>query len=246
MSFKRKVRDIVENKDGPAWKELVNVCKVNAAGFAILESRGRDRRQVEKELKEGAFQKKYWDARVFGNTFLEEGGADTVKAGVVQFGSGLSVAPILIDRRTLTNKAGVESDKDRGMAPLAFRVVQHAVYSMPFFVNPNVAHKTGCTAEDIKLLLRVIPCAYDLNKSLVRPDVRIRHAWYVEHFNVLGSCSDFKLIEALSPKRKGHDSRLPSTCWEDYEQPKELPGELKEKVSPLRDLVEESYAPTRA
>jgi CRISPR-associated protein Csd2 len=246
VSFKRKVRDVVENKEGAAWRDLAAHLKLKDEGFGILESRGRDRRGIEKELKDGKFQGKYWDGRVFGNTFLEEGGPDTVKAGVVQFGVGLSVAPVIIDRRTLTNKAGVESGKDRGMAPLAFRVVQHGVYVMPFFVNPNVAHKTGCTSEDIKLLLRVIPTGYDLNKSLVRPDVRMRHAWYVEHKHVLGSCSDFALIEALTPKRKGDDPRAPSTRWDDYDAPAELPKELAAKVEPLRDLVEESHAAVRA
>lgn len=246
VSFKRKVRDVVENKEGVAWRELASQLNLKEEGFAILESRGRDRKQIEKELKDGKFQAKYWDGRVFGNTFLEEGGPDTVKAGVVQFGVGLSVAPVAIDRRTLTNKAGVEKDKDRGMAPLAFRVVQHGVYVMPFFVNPNVAHKTGCTAEDIRLLLRVIPTGYDLNKSLVRPDVRMRHAWYVEHKHVLGSCSDFALIEALTPKRKEDDPRAPSTCWDDYAVPTKLPEALAAKVEPLRDLVEESHAAVRA
>lgn len=245
VSFKRKLRDVVENKDGPAWQELVGQLELDPAEFGILESRGRVRKQIEEELKNGTFQKKYWDGRVFGNTFLEEGGPDTVKAGVVQFGVGLSVAPVLIDRRTLTNKAGVEKDKDRGMAPLAFRVIQHGVYAMPFFVNPNTAGKTGCTAKDIELLLRVIPAGYDLNKSLVRPDVRMRHAWYVEHKHVLGSCSDFALIEALTPKRKD-DPRAPSTSWEDYAVPVGLPESLAGKVGPLRDLVEEAHVAARA
>jgi CRISPR-associated protein Csd2 len=245
VSFKRKVRDIIENKDGQAWRDLVTQLGLNPGGFFILESRGRVRKDIEAELNNGTtFQDKYWDGRVFGNTFLEEGGPDKVKAGVVQFGVGLSVAPVTIGRRTLTNKAGVEKDKDRGMAPLAFRFVEHGVYVMPLFVNPNTAGKTGCTAEDIKLLLRVIPVGYDLNKSLVRTDVRMRHAWYVEHHNVLGSCSDFALIEALTPKRKG-DPRTPSACWEDYEVPTSLPDSLKDKVGPLRDLVEEAYATVR-
>jgi CRISPR-associated protein Csd2 len=246
VSFKRKVRDIVEHKEGQAWLELTDQLQLNVDGFAILESRGRDRKAVEKELKDGKFQAKYWDGRVFGNTFLEQGGPDTVKAGVVQFGVGLSVAPVIIGRRTLTNKAGVEKDKDRGMAPLAFRFVEHGVYVMPFFVNPNASGKTGCVAKDIELLLRLIPLAYDLNKSLVRPDVRMRHVWYVEHRHVLGSCSDFALIESLTPKRRGHDPRLPSSRWEDYDVPTELPVELGAKVGPLRDLVEEAYGAARA
>lgn len=55
------------------------------------------------------------------------------------------------------------------MAPLAYRIVEHGVYCMPFFVNPNYAQKSGCTAEDIELLKLLIPHAYELNRSAIRP-----------------------------------------------------------------------------
>src|SRR5260221_9434847 len=116
--------------------------KLDPTQYAILESRGRKRDVIKKELEgDGSlFKKKYWDGRVFGNTFLEEGAADTIKTGVVQFGLGLSVAPIDISRHTNTNKAGVQEGKDRGMAPMGYRFVPHGVYWMPFFVNPRPPH----------------------------------------------------------------------------------------------------------
>lgn len=120
----------------------------------------------QKEFLDSPFVSKYWDARVFGNTFLEEGAnKGFIKTGVVQFGVGISISPVEIVRHTNTNKAGVQEGKNAGMAPLAFRIVEHGVYCMPFFVNPNFAQKTGCTAEDIELLKLLIPKAYDLNRS---------------------------------------------------------------------------------
>ena len=240
VSFKRKLRDLVELKEGPVWKDLSKKLKPEAddAQFFILESRGRDRKQIENELRENKFTEKYWDGRLFGNTFLEEGGPDTVKSGVVQFGLGVSVAPIEIERLTNTNKAGVEAGKDRGMAPLGYRIVRHAVYCMPFFVNPSAAHKSDCTARDVELMLRLIPFAYPHSRSYVRPSVEVRHAWFIEHKNALGSCSDFALLKALTPV-KNTDPDRPSTCWEEYKTPTELPKELAEKVAPLRDLVAE-------
>ena len=90
------------------------------------------------EFLDSIFVRKYWDARVFGNTFLEDGGSkEFIKTGVVQFGMGLSVAPVEILHQTNTNKPGVQEGKNAGMAPLAYRVVEHGVYCMPFFVNPN-------------------------------------------------------------------------------------------------------------
>ena len=237
VSFKRKVRDLIENKDGDVWKQVGSGLKPEE--FVILESRGRDRKAIDAELKNGTtFRDKYWDGRVFGNTFLEEGAADTIKTGVVQFGLGLSVAPIDISRHTNTSKSGVQEGKDRGMAPMGYRFVPHGVYWMPFFVNPSAAQKSGCTKSDIELLLKVIPFAYPHTRSHARPMVEVRHAWYIEHKNALGSCSDFALIGALTPKKK-QDLNSPSNSWDDYDVPTELPADLKARVGSCRDLMTE-------
>lgn len=256
VSFKRKLRDLLELADGPVaqtvTKNLPNV--PDGYKFGILESRGRDRDTIKKEMAEGqpigknakfdqtafdnsTFVKKYWDARLFGNTFLEDGGdKGFIKTGIVQFGMGLSVCPVIIQRHTNTNKSGVQEGKNAGMAPLAYRVVEHGVYVMPFFINPSLAAKSGCNPCDVELLKRLIPYAYDHTRSAIRPDVRIRHAWWIEHKNALGSCPDYLLIDALTPKRKGDDSLAPSTSWEDYNVPSALTDDLDKKVD-AKDLM---------
>lgn len=248
VSFKRKLRDLLEDSDSPFFKSLPEKFRDNPDHYRILESRGRDRNEIQKEMGDvknfnqqsflkSPFVKKYWDARVFGNTFLEEGAAKGfIKTGVVQFGVGVSISPIAIVRHTNTNKAGVQEGKNAGMAPLAFRIVQHGVYCMPFFVNPNYAGKSGCTPDDIELLKLLIPKAYDLNRSAIRPDVRIRHAWYIEHKNALGSCPDYLLLEALTPTRIGNVSD-PSNEWADYKDKTSLPPDLQSRVSSVVDLM---------
>lgn len=239
VSFKRKLRDLVEDTKGPVFKEACEKLRLKPEDFKILESRERVRSKIKEEMKtkdndflNSEFVRKYWDARLFGNTFLEdEMDKGTIKTGVAQFVMGLSVAPVLIQRHTNTNKAGVEEGKKQGMAPLAYRVVEHGVYCMPFYINPSHAHKSGCTQKDVELLKALIPYAYDHTRSAIRPDVRIRHAWYMEHQNSLGSCADWKLIDALTPKRKGDDAKQPSTIWSDYDVTVELPDELKGKVT---------------
>jgi len=238
VSFKRKVRDLVEEKNGPVWQGLQAKVNLDVDKFHILESRGRIRKQILQEIKDHKFQGKYWDGRLFGNTFLEEGQPSEIRSGVVQFGLGVSIAPVDVERQTNTNKAGVEEGKDRGMAPLAYRVIRHGVYCIPFFVNPSAAVKSGCTQEDVDLLLRLIPLAYDHTRSYSRPSVQIRHAWYIEHLNSLGSCSDFDLLDELRPKKKAEPHR-PSAAWTDYEAPTSLSLKLAGRVKPLRDLVAE-------
>ena len=190
------------------------------------------------QFLESQFVKKYWDARVFGNTFLEDGGdKGFIKTGVVQFGMGVSIAPVEILRQTNTNKAGVQEGKSAGMAPLAYRIVEHGVYCMPFFVNPNYAKKSGCTADDIELLKLLIPHAYELSRSAIRPDVRLRHAWYIEHKSLLGSCPDYKIFEALTPVKKGNKDDA-SVSWDDYEDKIGLPEGVRGLVENYIDLID--------
>jgi len=250
VSFKRKLRDLVEDIEGNVFNALCQKLELNKDDFQILESRGRDRKAIisemgkdiknfnQKDFLNSLFVKKYWDGRLFGNTFLEEGGnKGYIKTGVAQFTMGLSVAPVLIQRHTNTNKAGVEEGKASGMAPLAYRVVEHGVYCMPFYINPSHAHKSGCSQKDVDLMKALIPYAYDHTRSAIRPDVRIRHAWYMEHQDALGSCADWKLIDALTPRRKGDDLMQPSTSWSDYIVPVALPDDLKGKVLSFSDLM---------
>lgn len=251
VSFKRKLRDLMELTEGPVSQVVTNNLPVVPDGytFEILESRGRDRKEVTKEMGDikkydevkflsSDFVRKYWDARLFGNTFLEDGGhKGYIKTGVAQFGMGLSIAPVIIQRHTNTKKMAVQEGKSSGMAPLAYRVVQHGVYVMPFYTNPSFAKKSGCKPCDVELLKRLIPYAYDHTRSAIRPDVRIRHAWWMEHNDPLGSCPDYLLIDALMPKRKGNDPSDPSTSWADYDVPSKLPDDLSKKVK-CEDLME--------
>jgi len=236
VSFKRKLRDLVDHKEGPVWQHIADQMDLDAERFHILEKQGRNRKTILQEIKDGRFTDRYWDGRLFGNTFLEEGRSDWLKLGVAQFGLGLSIAPIEIERLTLTNKAGVEEGKNQGMAPMAYRFVVHGVYTMPFFINPTAATKSSCTLEDIALLLQVIPYAYTHTASALRPSVYLRHAWYMEHTSPLGSCSDFTLIEALTPRRK-EDPERPSQQWSDYEVPAELPEALSGRLTRFQDLI---------
>jgi Cas7 group CRISPR-associated protein Csh2 len=243
VSFKRKLRDLVEDKKGPAWTQISRSFDpaLKPEEFQVLESRGRDRKEIA-NLDDEAFTARYWDARLFGSTFLEEksGGKDNsfIRTGVTQFGMGVSISPVRIDRQTNTNKAGVQEGKDRGMAPLAYRIVPHGVYTLPYFVNAAAARQSGCTDIDIELMKRLIPYAYSQTASAIRPQVILRHAWHMEHTSALGSCPDFMLLDALTPKRKNSAAvEQPSISWDDYEVPPALPEELARRLKSVKDLV---------
>jgi len=247
VSFKRKLRDSVQREidgDRPCvWQEVsTQMGGLSDDEFCILETRGRKREEIKALTKED-FIRKYWDARLFGCTFLEEG-TRYIKTGVAQFGMGVSIAPIEIRRQTNTNKPGVEEGTEQGMAPLAYRFVEHGLYLMPFTVNPNLANQSGCEKRDVDLMLALIRHAYPCNPSAIRPGVEVKHAWYMEHKSPLGSCSDFALIDAMTPKRKPQfDSSKPSKSWDEYEIPTQLPENLRNRIRGIWDVVNEKWSP---
>lgn len=225
VSVKRKLRDLVLEKEGIVWSEIKTTLGLDGSRFQILESRGRNRDEIKdlmKPTKDGkigqGFIDAYWDGRLFGNTFLEEGGADTIRAGVAHFGVGVSIAPIDIEFSTWTSKSGVETGKDRGMAPMAFRVVKHGLYAVPFFVNPNLAHKTGCTKQDVDLMLHLLKHTYASTRSVVRSMVEVVHAHTLTHKSRAGSVSDFAFLDALTPKKTSNPDKA-SESLADYEIP---------------------------
>lgn len=253
VSLKRKFRDLIseESEVFTVAKEKLHLGS-EKNDFKILEERGRDRDNI-KNMDRDTFVKTFWDARMFGNTFLEslkdseldakqkmkkkEGGyAHLINTGAVQLGVGLSVAPIDVVRMTNTNKSGVEADKDRGMAPLAFRVVTHGIYYIPIYVNPSIAQKTGATAEDLELFKFMIPYVYQHTASAIRPQISILHAWFAEHKNTLGSCPEHLFINALTPTLKEGVSK--PVAASDYNIPgRDALGDLEARFKTVQDLA---------
>jgi CRISPR/Cas system type I-B associated protein Csh2 (Cas7 group RAMP superfamily) len=153
--------------------------------------------------------------------------------GAVQIGVGRSIANIDIVQMTTTNQSGVEDDKDRGMAPLGTKVVRHAVYTVPFFVDPLQMAKTRATIEDLKIFATILPHIFDLNLSRSRPEIELRHAWWVEHTGPLGSIPTHVILDALLPKAKKDSPCL----WADYTDAddKVLAGDKRVKL--VADLM---------
>ena len=254
VSFKRKFRDLV-SEESEVYLEAqskLELGQVSNNKFEILEERGRDRDRI-KQMEKQEFKQTYWDARLFGNTFLESlkdkdlndkqkekkksGGYDhLINTGALQVGVGLSVAPVDVVRMTNTNKSGVQEGKDRGMAPLAFRVVQHGIYYIPIFFNPSIALKTGATLEDLELFKFILPYVYQSTASAIRPQISVLHAWFGEHKNRLGSCPEHKFINALAPKVK--DGVIKPNSISDYDIPtRDALGPLHDRFKVVEDLM---------
>lgn len=243
VSVKRKIRDLIEYKDGPFWKEISESLNLPDEGFDIIESSKRNLKEI-KGMNTDEILDKYWDARVFGTTTLgkkDEGGS-AIRSGVCQFGLGLSLNPVNVERLTTSKKAAVEENKEHGLAPMSYRIVSYGLYAIPFFINATAAAKSCCTNTDLKLLFKVLPYIYTETASYVRSQMNIRHIFTVEHNRARSSFNDFKIIEALTPNPI--DKNYPANSIDDYdmdglmESIQKLNGQLKGKATPVKDWIE--------
>src|ERR1035441_4946856 len=109
VSFKRKLRDLVGRKDGPVWQQLAKEFETPLLDdeFEVLESEGKSKRMdaIRAEIDAHTFVRRYWDARIFGNTFIQEKkSSEHVSTGVVQFGMGISVSPVENQRHKIRRR----------------------------------------------------------------------------------------------------------------------------------------------
>ena len=243
VSLKRKFRDLVSYKEGPVWGMLQKRFGLDPAKFSIVEERGRDLESLYK-LSTDELLSTFWDIRIFGTTLLEEKDKrqedkkdrSHTHTGPFVVGHGVSVAPVVVSRETLTKKAGVEQDKDRGMAPDGLKIIEHALFHIPLFFNPSDASKTACTKRDVDVLLAVMPYVYSHTASSAR-SIHLIRAWYADHKNALGSCREYEIIDALAPKKISNPDK-PSTSLSDYDIPKQLNKDLLEKLTSIKDYSE--------
>jgi Cas7 group CRISPR-associated protein Csh2 len=233
VSIKRKVRDMVLFKKGPIWENISKSLGLTTDGYDLLERPDRDRAEIA-GLTATEFLSRFWDARIFGSNFLIEsttkkpGKAKTKVlpdketdeqvishsyAGPVSFSWGKTLAPVSIIRATCTNISPVQEGKSRGMAPESYRVVEHAVYAVPFTYSPHNGRKTGVTAKDLELMMQLLP-HIGLLSSRTRPQVNVRHAYYAQHASAFGSVAPYSILESLTPRVK---TSGPTRSWADYE-----------------------------
>src|SRR5664280_2081650 len=60
VSFKRKVRDLVENKNGPVWSAISKDLNLDPKTFMISESRETELKDI-RTLDEKQFTERFWD-----------------------------------------------------------------------------------------------------------------------------------------------------------------------------------------
>ena len=242
VSIKRKVRDVVMEKDGPVWQYIERKLGVNPEECGIFEDPNVAWDYLSELNQDGLLPKKFWDVRMFGVAFLDQKGKNGESrkrsyCGGMQISFGRSLRPIEIETMTNTRRRGSEPDKNSGMAPNGFSYIPHGLYVVRYYVNPTLAKKIGCTRQDIEIFLHAVPYMFSHTMSRTRVGVKLLSAWHVESNSPLGSRKAEDLMESLAPYSKEKGVTTPSTSFDDYVFP-EPPPTLPSEVCEVRNLLD--------
>jgi Cas7 group CRISPR-associated protein Csh2 len=190
------------------------------------------------------FLDKYFDARLFGYMCLEDatakkqelakikkakekddsvevpanaGNLQVTNTGCLTLSPAVSIAKVNIVEETLSKKAPQRSVA-QDLAPGAYKVVEHGIYVAKLEINPHIAHRTNATTDDVEVLKSVLPYMFQINASNARPaaSISVRHIWWRNHTNAIGSFNQFQWYESLMPKFINESSHGCSTGINDY------------------------------
>ena len=201
LSDKRKLRDLIEQSDEILWASLRSKISLpKGYEYRIMESRERGWKDLKEadETKRATeawtktsklinsdfpgFQK-IWDARrLETRSWKRRRGEGYSEHNSLRRGSLWSRCLRCADRDRvfdLDEETPAQEDKTRGMAPMAFRVVKHGVYAVPF-VNPTQARKTGCTLADIQIMLHLLKHAYMRSVSSTEVEIIRAHVMHTK------------------------------------------------------------------
>ena len=178
VSFKRKLRDLVGQQDGLVLREAERALKLKANSgsrqYAILESRGRKRDEIF-NLKADAFSDRFWDGRIFGNTFLEDIKDKDFKQGEKDHFISTGVVPATVSQIAAANARGNHEKTAGWIAFLAKAVLVFGtiILLVGWFVLPPLGallydDKTGNHGRDIGFLawLLLLEPLFDLPRAV--------------------------------------------------------------------------------
>ncbi len=156
---------------------------------------------------------KWFDVRAFGQVFAFGGGSGDASGvsipirGPVTIQSAFSIEPVSITSTQITKSVSGEGDGGkRGSDTMGMKHrVDHGIYVSYGSISPQLAEKTGFSAEDAEKLKAVLPRMFENDASSARPDgsMEVLKVIWWRHDSKAGKCSSAKVHRSLSVSPDG-------------------------------------------
>ena len=186
----------------------------------------------EQKQKNLVFQKvceQWLDVRTFGQVFAfkKAKDVDEVSLGVrgpVSIQAAFSVEPIAIDDVQITKSVNSETTdtgkKSSDTMGMKYRVSGRAVYATYGSISPQLAEKTGFTAEDAEKIKKALVTLFENDESSARPagSMEVLDVVWFTHNSKSGQYSSAKVHRSVSVNVDGtvavNESSIPDLRYE--------------------------------
>jgi len=178
--------------------------------------------------------KKWIDVRAFGQVFAFKGSEQGVSIGIrgpVSIHSAFSVAPVDVSSIQITKSVSSDGDgKKKSSDTMGMKHrVDHGVYVFYGSINPQLATKTGFSAEDANDIKGALINLFQNDASSARPEgsMEVYKVYWWEHNSRNGQYSSAKVHRSLQVSLKS-----------DVTEPKDI-GDYDIQIHTLGDLEPE-------
>lgn len=155
----------------------------------------------------------WFDVRAFGQVFPfakkksketegeDAGGVSISLRGPVTIQSAFSLAPVSVTSTQITKSVSGEGDgSKRGSDTMGMKHrVDHGIYVSYGSINPQLAERTGFSAEDADAVKKHLPRLFENDASSARPEgsMEVLKVIWWEHGSKMGKCSSAKAHRSL-------------------------------------------------
>ena len=226
VCIKRKIRDRLQEKGEDIFVQSDDRKNDDCTSLASRAKEALKGKFGSKEMSELAC-KQWFDVRAFGQLFAlktklkgnpnrdednsdETGGVSIGIRGPVSIQSAFSIEPIsqLVTSTQITKSVSGEDTRDgrRSSDTMGMKHrVDHGIYVFFGSMNPQLAEKTGFSAEDAGAIKKVLPILFENDASSARPEgsMEVLKVIWWEHNCKSGQYSSAKVHHALTVQPDG-------------------------------------------
>jgi CRISPR-associated protein Csd2 len=202
-------------KDPKAKKVLADVVAKQKASKKAKKAEEEKAPSVDSSSVMRACTEEFFDDRVFGRLFTSP--VNDHVTGPLQISMAQSLHPIEVVDLAITCVAvsnfSEKEKKDNNIGRTS--VVNFGLYAWSFTLNPIHAKHTGCSWNDVNILLDILPRVWDLTQSCTRTGVAHEGLYVFEHADPYTSAPVHRLNNLVRPKAKD-DEDVAKHSMEDY------------------------------
>lgn len=225
VCLKRKIRNrlqvVEDNEKKPKYEIFVQMDENCIDGKKSLSDRfnvflsslGKDE-QKSKEIVAAKVCEKWVDVRSFGQVFAFKKGKETAEVsigvrGPVTIQSAFSVEPVVIESIQITKSVNSETTDDGKKSSDTMGMkhrVNKAVYVTYGSISPQLAEKTGFTADDANAIKQALISLFEGDESSARPSgsMQVLQVVWFTHNAKSGQYSSAKVHSSVKVDKDGN------------------------------------------